>query len=108
MKSLENLILLNEIKTQPDFEKQYSENAKELSTLIDQNITIFSVIEDYKKALILLKTRNINIENKFNRDIFTLILAKIKAIGITNWKTEIPEFTLYRNYLIQVQISGIK
>jgi hypothetical protein len=59
------------------------------------------VIEDYKKALVLLKSKNKNIENKFNRNIFTQILAKIKAIGITNWKIEIPEFQLYKNYLIE-------
>ena len=101
MTSLEKKVISGEIKTQQAFEKYYSENTKELSTRIDKNVTIFGVVEDYKKALSLLKNKNINIENKFNRNIFTQILAKIKAIGITNWKLEIPEFKLYRNYLIE-------
>ncbi len=101
MTKLEQKVISGQIKTQQDFEKYYSENAKELSARMDKSVTIFGVVEDYKKALVLLKSKNQNIENKFNRDIFTQILAKIKAIGITNWKTEIPEFKLYRNYLIE-------
>lgn len=101
MTSLEKQVLCGKIKTQSDLDKYYSENARELSTRIDKNVTIFGVIEDYQKALNLLKKKNINIEDKFNRDVFTQTLAKIKAIGITNWKSEIPEFKIYRNYFLK-------
>jgi hypothetical protein len=101
MTSLEKKVLCGKIKTQSDLDKYYSENARELSTRIDKNVTIFGVIEDYQKALNLLKKKNINIEDKFNRDVFTQTLAKIKAIGITNWKSDIPEFKIYRNYFLK-------
>ena len=101
MTSLEKQVVCGKIKTQSDLDKYYSENARELSTRIDKNVTIFGVIEDYQKALNLLKKKNINIEDKFNRDVFTQTLAKIKAIGITNWKSEIPEFKIYRNYFLK-------
>jgi len=94
-------VLSNRISTQYDLDKYYKENAKELGTKVNTEASIFGIIEDYKKAVVLLKERNIAIDDRFNRDIFNQILAKVKAIGITNWKSEISEFRLYRNYLIE-------
>src|SRR5574344_2206218 len=101
MTSLEKKVLCGKIKTQSDLDKYYSENESELRTKMDKNVTIFGVIEDYQKALNLLKKKNINIEDKFNRDVITQKKTKIKAIGITNWKSEIPEFKIYRNYFLK-------
>lgn len=100
MVSLEKKVSSNEIINQQQLEEIYSQNINELSTQVNTNITVFGVIEDYKKAISLLSQKGINIENHFNRNIFTQILAKIKAIGLANWKESLPEFKLYRNYLI--------
>lgn len=101
MTNLEKKAEAFQINSQQELEKYYSENVKELSTCTNRNVTISGVIEDYKKALALLKNKNINIKDNFNRELFNQILAKIKAIGITNWQTEMPELKLYRNYLIE-------
>lgn len=101
MTSLEKKVQASQINSQQELEKYYFENIEELSTRIDQNVTIFGVIEDYKKALVLLKNKNINIKDNFNCELFNQILAKIKAVGITNWQSEMPELKLYRNYLIE-------
>lgn len=78
MTSLEKKVQASQINSQQELEKYYFENIEELSTRIDQNVTIFGVIEDYKKALVLLKNKNINIKDNFNRELFNQILAKLK------------------------------
>lgn len=101
MNNLAEMVLSNRISNQSDLNKYYEENAKGIGTRINTKATIFGIIEDYKKAVALLNKRNITIVNEFNSEIFNQILSKIKSIGITNWKTEISEYKLYRNYLIE-------
>lgn len=101
MNNLAEMVLSNRISNQSDLNKYYEENAKGIGTRINTKATIFGIIEDYKKAVALLNKRNITIVNEFNSEIFNQILSKIKSIGITNWKTEISDYKLYRNYLIE-------
>ena len=100
MNNLYEMVLSNTIVNQLTLNKYYEESTKILSTKINTKVTIFGIIEDYKKAVVLLREKNITIHDKFNKDIFNQILAKLKAIGITNWKSEISEFKIYKNYLI--------
>jgi len=87
--------------SEKEFFEIYHNNIKELSSKVNANTTIFTVIEDYKKAQIILKNKNIAIEDEFNRYIFSQILAKIKSIGIKNWELQSREFILYINYLFE-------
>jgi hypothetical protein len=99
--NLVELVLSNQIVNQFDLYKYYAENANEIGTSVNIKTTIYGIVEDYKKAVELLIDQNVTINDIFNRKIFTQILAKIKAIGITNWKSEISDFKIYRAYLIQ-------
>ncbi len=101
MTSLLKKVETSEIQTQQELEKRYLQNIMELSTRTDRNVTIPSVIEDYKKAVALLQRKNIAVESTFHGMLFNQILAKLKAIGITDWRSDMPERSLYRNYLIE-------
>jgi sulfatase maturation enzyme AslB (radical SAM superfamily) len=90
-----------QIVSNTDLINQYYKNIHELSSNIHANTTISAVIEDYKAALSILRSKQIAVNDCYNQKLVIQLLAKIKSIGIKNWELQSKEYNQYSNYLFE-------